>query len=428
MSTEKVLSNVEKHTIKQMIKKLQKASGSGTSMVTLIIKAGDQLSRHSKLLTDELGTAANIKSRVNRLSVLSAITAAKYRLGQYSRIPANGLAIFCGTGVTDEGKEKKISLAFEPPLPLSSGAYTCDSRFHTELLHGLLEDNQRYGFIIVDGSGTLYGAISGNSKEVLNRFNVDLPKKHKKGGQSSVRFARLRVEAINNYIRKVCELANRTFLKDNRVTVTGLILAGSANMKDLVDKSEILDKRIKEKIISRVDISYGGDNGFNQAISASAELMSDLRLVEEKLVITKLFDEINQDTGKYCFGIVDTMHALEMGAVEMLLVWENVVLNRYVHCSKTDKSHTEVVFAAKPGEIEGTELVEVQPFDEWITENYKKFGTRLEFVSDNSSEGTQFCRGFGGIGGTLRWAIDFSMLHEDDDYDDDDDDSGDEFW
>lgn len=37
------------------------------------------------------GTAANIKSRVNRLSVLGAITSTQQRLKLYNRVPTNGL-------------------------------------------------------------------------------------------------------------------------------------------------------------------------------------------------------------------------------------------------------------------------------------------------------------------------------------------------
>lgn len=39
----------------------------GTSMISLIIPPKDQISRISKMLADEYGTASNIKSRVNRL-------------------------------------------------------------------------------------------------------------------------------------------------------------------------------------------------------------------------------------------------------------------------------------------------------------------------------------------------------------------------
>lgn len=45
----------------------------------------DQISRVVKMLADEYGTASNIKSRVNRLSVLSAITSTQQRLKLYNK-------------------------------------------------------------------------------------------------------------------------------------------------------------------------------------------------------------------------------------------------------------------------------------------------------------------------------------------------------
>jgi hypothetical protein len=57
----------------------------GTSMISLIIPPKDQISRVAKMLADEFGTASNIKSRVNRLSVLGAITSVQQRLKLYSK-------------------------------------------------------------------------------------------------------------------------------------------------------------------------------------------------------------------------------------------------------------------------------------------------------------------------------------------------------
>lgn len=45
--------------------------------------------------------------------------------------------------------------------------------------------------------------LQGNNREILHKFSVDLPKKHGRGGQSAVRFARLRMEKRHNYVRKV---------------------------------------------------------------------------------------------------------------------------------------------------------------------------------------------------------------------------------
>jgi peptide chain release factor subunit 1 len=99
--------NIEQWKIKKLIKSLEAARGSGTSMISLIIPPKDQISRIGKMLADEYGTASNIKSRVNRLSVLSAITSTQQRLKLYNKVPPNGLVIYCGTITTEEGKEKK---------------------------------------------------------------------------------------------------------------------------------------------------------------------------------------------------------------------------------------------------------------------------------------------------------------------------------
>ena len=80
----------------------------------------DQVSRASAMLTQEYGTASNIKSRVNRLSVLAAITSTQQRLKLYNRIPPNGLVLFVGTILTDEGKEKKVTFDFEPHKPINA--------------------------------------------------------------------------------------------------------------------------------------------------------------------------------------------------------------------------------------------------------------------------------------------------------------------
>lgn len=47
---------------------------------------------------------------------------------------------------------------------------------------------------------------------------------------------------------------------------------------------------------------------------------------------------------------------------------------------------------------------------EWLANNYKKFGCLLEFVTDRSEEGNQFCKGFGGIGGVLRYSVSPQLL------------------
>ena len=147
---------------KKLLKYLRDARGNGTSMISLIIPPKDQLCRFSKMLTDEYGTATNIKSRVNRLSVLSAISSAQTKLKTYNNTPKNGLAIFVGTVLLDDNKEKKVSFGIEPIKPINTSLYMCDSRFHVEDLLGLFDDESKYGFVIIDGHGTLFA-----TKEII---------------------------------------------------------------------------------------------------------------------------------------------------------------------------------------------------------------------------------------------------------------------
>lgn len=412
--------NVEIWKIKKLIKSLEMARGNGTSMISLIIPPKDQIARVSKMLADEFGTASNIKSRVNRLSVLSAITSVQQRLKLYTKVPPNGLVIYCGTIVTEEGKEKKVNIDFEPFKPINTSLYLCDNKFHTEALSALLADDNKFGFIVMDGNGALFGTLQGNTREVLHKFNVDLPKKHGRGGQSALRFARLRMEKRHNYVRKVAETAVQLFISNDKPNIAGLVLAGSADFKTELSQSDMFDPRLQGKVIKLVDVSYGGENGFNQAIELAAESLANVKFIQEKKLIAKYFEEISQDTGKYCFGVVDTLKALECGAVEILICWENLDLVRYVlknHQSgeetilhltpeqEKDKTH----FTDKTTGVE-LELVDSMPLLEWLANNYKSFGATLEIITDRSQEGSQYVRGFGGIGGILRYKVDLQQL------------------
>jgi len=420
-------AEIEIWKVKKLVKNLEAARGNGTSMISLILPPGSQISQASKMLAEEYGTASNIKSRVNRLSVLSAITSTQQRLKLFSKVPPNGLVIYCGTILTDENKERKVNIDFEPFKPINTSLYLCDNKFHTEALQELLMSDDKFGFIIMDGNGCLYGTLAGNHREVIHKFSVDLPKKHGRGGQSALRFARLRLEKRQNYVTKCAEMATQMFITNDKCNVSGLVLAGSADFKVVLSESDKFDQRLSAKVLKTVDVSYGGENGFNQAIELSAETLGNVKFVQEKKLISQYFEQISQDTGKFCFGIDDTLKGLEMGAVQILIVWENLATLRYTlkdansgeeevrHMSpeqEADKSN----FVSKEGA--DLEVVDKVQLVEWFASNYKNFGATLEFVTNRSQEGSQFVKGFGGVGGILRYKVDF-MEH---DYDNDDSD------
>ena len=424
------VKNLEMFRLKKLIQDLDQMRGLGTSMITLIINYKDQISQFSKMLVDEVGKATNIKSRVTRQNVIDALTSTMEKLRLYNKTPLNGLVIFCGLVQMPTGGEKMIKIDLEPFKPINTSLYRCDNIFHTDELKSLLVDNDKFGFLIMDGNGSLFGLLQGNTKIILNQFKVNLPKKHSKGGQSANRFSRLVTESRHNYIRKVGEGLTKAFITNDVPNVKGLILAGSAEFKNKLQKSDLFDPRLAPIVMKVVDISYGGELGFNQAIELSQDALKDVKFIHEKKILEKFYEEIAKDSGKYVFGIKDTMEAIENGVVDILIIWENIDFIRLTLKDNKNQIRVETVSSRKvigqkykpdDSDVE-YEIVENISLSEWLLDNYKKYVSQLEIVTDKTSEGNQFVKGFGGIGGILRYKLEqnFEDIEENYSFDEND--------
>lgn len=427
---------LEQFRLKRQIKMLEGAKGNGTSLITLIIPAGKKISDSTTMITEELGKADNIKDRVNRQSVVMALTAVKEKLKNYTRLPKNGLAVFCGNGILEgHANEKRIMFAIEPFKELTSRTYNCGDRFDVSSLKTMLVSNEKYGFIIVDGNGALFGLLQGDNRSVITHFTVDLPKKHGRGGQSSNRFARIRTEKRQTYTRKIGEEATKAFITDSRPNIDGLILAGYADFKTNVLEDRYFDERLKVIVLKVVDIAYGGDAGFVQAIALSQDCFKNVRLVQEQKILDKFYAQINLDTGKFCSGVDQTMKNLESKLVETLIVYDQLdyqiaevkpkdpskgtaIEKRYLRKSEVENKS---VWQDKEKGQEYV-IVDYESLVDWVSDNFINFGCELFIVSDKSPQGHQFARGFGGLGAIMKCKVDGVGLYFDND--DSDSDAG----
>jgi len=46
-------------------------------------------------------------------------------------------------------------------------------------------------------------------------------------------------------------------------------------------------RRLQAVIVNIVDVSYGGENGFNQAIELSGDILANVKFIQEKKLIAK---------------------------------------------------------------------------------------------------------------------------------------------
>lgn len=187
-----------------------------------------------------------------------------------------------------------------------------------------------------------------------------------------------------------------------------------------MNHSAVFDPRLAAKILNVVRVSH--ERGFKEAIDLSSEVLANVKFIQEKRLIGKYLKEIEQDTGKYVVGLDDTLNGLDSGAAETLIVWENLDINRYVLRNSTT-GETVIKFLNKEQES-NTESFKVSNIKldveekmsllEWLADEYMRFGCALEFVTNQSEEGSKFCKGYGGIGAILRYQLDMSALDSDD--------------
>jgi len=332
----------------------------------------------------------------------------KAKLALYKEIPENGLALFCGCITDPDGKERKIMADIEPLRLLPHSVYKCDSRFHTEILRAQLNDDSRHGFIVIDGSCASFHLLIGDTRETIFKKEVQLPKKHGRGGQSQNRFARLRVEKRDWYTSEIAEMAIKHFIdfETNKVNVKHLIVAGSASLKlDLIKK---LDPRISRAILKTYDIQYSGEAGFAQTLSLCEEDLSNCRYTFERVLLGKYFEAISADEGLYCFSPANTIFALEAGAVETLIVCGDLEATRYMW-QNTTTGATKITYHVSTTETPEWELISSELLLDWILEHYQEFGSELQVVSGFSMLGVQFIQGFGGIGAILRYKLEVPL-------------------
>lgn len=367
--------------MKRLLESLQHASGEGTTLITMLLPSGFQLHRAASKLAEELGTCTHIKKPATRGLVKEAITSAQSKLKLYKNTPPYGLAVFAGTVCEGGkgGKERHISVAFEPLKPTKKFIYHCDKSFHVVQLQEALQDQQAFGFIVLMGDGCLFATLAGTTKKILQKISVELPNKHGRGGQSAPRFQRLRLEKRAAYVKKVSELATAHFLAEDegRARVSGLVLAGAAEMKEELLASHKLHPKVNALLLRTVAVSAGGEAGLAQAIELSADALGGVKLVAEQRLLRAFEDELARGGERCCYGVTETLAALEEGAVDTLIVHDGL-----------QDQHPRL----------GGLLAE------WLADHHHEFGSALQLVSTATEAGARFAGGMGGVGGLLRYA------------------------
>jgi peptide chain release factor subunit 1 len=201
-------------------------------------------------------------------------------------------------------------------------------------------------------------------------MHKDIMNKHKKGGQSQMRFQRLRKGAIEHFFKDVSENLEKLLEKED---VRRIILAGPGNAKK--EFLGFLPEQIKEKVIAYIDEDLDVPEG--QLLSDSLVDFFKKERQEESEMVQNLRAEILKG-GMVAYGIDETLKAVTEGRAELLLI----NMGKRAQGWKCERCGIFRPGVAHQCESCGNEVFKVDVVEE-LVEAAEGMGTTLEFVKEN---------------------------------------------
>jgi peptide chain release factor subunit 1 len=310
-----------------------------------------------------------------------------------------------------------VAYVIEPPMPIATFLYRCDSMFYTEPLDLMLLEKEIYGLLLVDRRECTVGILKGNRVELLKYMTSQVPGKHGRGGQSQRRFERLTEIAAHEWFVKCGEQASKIFQAEENIK--GIFVGGPGPTKQYFVDENYLHYEVQDKIIDTFDTGYTDEYGLKELVSAASETMSDLKVSREKKVMKRFLKEVTKTEGSLAvYGEQHIRRALEMSVVDTLLLSENLRKYRVkLKCSSCDYSEMRTIseealkdfdppVCSKCEKSPSMEIEDKIDLIDELSDLAEKTGCKVELISLDSEEGDSLYSAFNGIAGILRYPID----------------------
>ncbi len=362
------MDEVVRIKLKRVLKELEQVHGRHTELITVYVPAGYDLNLIRSQLSQEQGTAANIKSKTTRKNVTAALEKAVQELKLYKRTPPNGMALFSGNVGGDVGVRDIKVWVIEPPSPLSTKTYRCDQDFLLEPLKQMLEAKYVFGLLVIDNKSASIGVLKGKRIETVKVMDSIVPGKYRAGGQSAARFERVRENLAKDWYKKVA--TKMKICMDGIDNLKGILVGGPGPTKETFLNGEFLDNKLRKSVIAVQDIGYTNEFGLQELVERSQEVLKSEEVMEEKLLVEEFLQKLSKEPEVVAYGEENVKKMVEMGAVETLLV----------------------------SEIVGGKTVDR------FGEMAKDYGSKMVVVSTETKEGEQLAQ-LGGFAAFLRFKV-----------------------
>jgi len=412
MSKDQKHTEMSKYELKRLMNELDDIRGRNTELVSLYIPAGYDMSKISEFVTSEQSEAENIKSKHTRTNVQDALGKIGRKVKEEQKTPENGVAFFAGNVSDTEGRPDIKIWEVIPPQPIESRHYRCDKEFVLEPLKNMVVDDRVYGLIVLDKSEAAIGYLQGSHVKTAYTLDSNVPGKTRAGGQSAQRFARIRKQMLKTFLTEISDKAQNAFLpKAREGKLLGIVIGGPGFVKDKLVEDDYLHKELQERVIATESIGHSGEGALKELVQKAEESIDDSEAVREKKMVNEFFDHLKSEDGKSEYGVEQVKQALDMGAVETLLVSED--LEMYEAKYECPQGHEKTVYEREAhidDSIECDECNEEMHLEEMshvidaFGDKAEEMSSELEIISTDHEEGQRLMN-MSGIAAILRYRI-----------------------
>jgi peptide chain release factor subunit 1 len=408
---------LQRYSFQRKLDEIAATKGRATELISLYVSPGKQISDVMNYLRNEYAQSSNIKSRTTRKNVMWAIESLMGRVRAYKAPPANGVAFFVGSKAIGADDSKPVTFIVEPPEPLNTYLYRCDSSFYLDPLLTMVHEPEMWGLVVMDRAEVTLGFLRGKRVEPMRNRQSQVPSKHGRGGQSAHRFERMIEHAAHEFFVRCGEMANEMFLPKKDV-LKGILLGGPGATKEYFFKENYLHYELQQKVVQPLfDVGYTDEYGLRELVERATQTLHGLELTEEKRVIQKLLGEIRRaEKGLAAYGDRDVEQALESSAVEELLVSEGLRRKRVtLVCASCGQEYSKIVSdeqedtvsqgpCDKCGKGPLTEKA-VEDYVEGLFRRAQVSGAKVRLISSESEEGEMLAKAFAGVAALLRYPM-----------------------
>lgn len=406
-------STLEKHRLRKVLDQLRSYRGRHTELISIYIPDGYDINLVAQRVREEYSTAQNIKSKTTRKNVLGALERINQYLKLHRMTPKNGLIIFCGNVSEQEGTSDIQVFALNPPEPISISLYRCLQEFVLEPLEDVLEEKDVFGLLVLDRREATIGLLNGKRTEKVKKMTSGVPGKFRAGGQSARRFERLREAAAVEFFNRIGESTNLALSQVE--DLEGILVGGPSPTKEEFMKGPYLSNEMKEKVIDLFDITYTDEDGLRELVNAASETLSEYSVMSEKKSVSRFLEEVAKD-GMAAYGVEEIMRMLEMGAVQSLLISEQLRKTWITyHCNSCGGKYQKI--ADSPEAVDGLRcpecpngqvtVDETKDLDDALIDRAQLSKAEVNIISTDTEEGNQLLLAFGGMGAMLRFRPDY---------------------